>query len=149
MSRRMVEPPSEDLLRGPFEPDSMTPKFRLDSAQGARYRAAWDSMMAATRPARDSIRAAMATRRRARTEGFARETERQQKVTRDLAKQLKKEEERFDRVIRRFLSEDQWEDFKDWRTRRRETERDLRRQQMMEGGMMGPPGADGGRPRRG
>ncbi|HET7040996.1 MAG TPA: hypothetical protein VFI13_03210, partial [Gemmatimonadales bacterium] len=44
--RRPADAPSEDLLRGPFVPDSMITKFALDTVQGARYRAAWDSMMA-------------------------------------------------------------------------------------------------------
>lgn len=141
---RMPEPPSEDLLNGPFRPDSMTPKFRLDSAQGERYRAAWDSMMAATRPARDSIREAMDGMQRARVEGYQREGQRQGALIERLGKRLKKDEERFDKVIRRFLSKEQWEEFKDWRDRRRETERELRRQRMME---EGPGGMMGGRPR--
>ncbi|HEX7917938.1 MAG TPA: hypothetical protein VF454_00970 [Gemmatimonadales bacterium] len=141
---RPAEPPSEDLLRGPYAPDSMAPKFELDSAQSARYRIAWDSMMTATRPARDSIHQAMEMTRRARMEGYQQEGQRQSELVQRLGKQLKKDEEHFDKVIRRFLSKDQWEDFKDWRKRRRETERELRRQQMEE---EGPGGRMGGRRR--
>ena len=67
--RRPQELPSQDLLRGPYAPDSMTSKFRLDSTQAERYRAAWDSTMSATRPARDSALEAMGDLRRARGEG--------------------------------------------------------------------------------
>lgn len=142
--RRPAEPPSEDLLRGPYEPDSMARKFQLDSTQNGRYLAAWDSMMAATRPARDSIHAAMTGLGRARAEGYQREGERQSGLVQRLGKQLKKDEERFDKVIRRFLSREQWEEFKDWRKRRRETERELRRERMRE---EGPGEMMGGRPR--
>ena len=140
MGRRMTEPPSEDLLRGPYEPDSMAHKFQLDSAQRVRYRTAWDSMMTATRPARDSVRQAIEMVQRARREGYRQEGARQAEVIQHFGKALKKDEERFDKVIRRFLSSDQWEDFKDWRKRRRETERELRRQQLEQEGpgeMMG------------
>jgi hypothetical protein len=162
----MPDPPSEDLIAGPYSPDSMTRKFGLDSAQALRYRVVWDSMMAATHPARDSIREAMEGMRRTRTEqgppegeyGGRREERRREREQRTrmerrreeegraeeriqrLGKRLKKEEERFDKVVRRFLTEDQWGDFKYWRDRRRETERELRRQRMLEevpGGTMG------------
>lgn len=167
---RMREPPSEDLIAGPYQPDSMTRKFGLDSSQALRYRAVWDSMMAATRPVRDSVREAMAGIRRApvagrppdeehggRREDRRREREERARMERrrqeeeriedriqELGKRLKKEEERFDKVVRRFLTEDQWGDFKYWRDRRRETERELRRQRMEE---EGPPGMPLGRER--
>ncbi len=150
MSRRPMrvngmEMPSPDLVKGPYEPDSMIHKFQLDSAQGVRYRFVWDSMMAATRPARDSIHQAVATYRRAGTEGYQQEQERQAALVHKLGKELEKAEGRFDKVIRKFLTDDQWGDFKDWRERHRETERQLREQQMQERGMGrrsggGPPG---------
>jgi len=133
-------------VRGPFAPDSMIPKFSLDSAQGARYRASWDSMMAATAPTRDSVRATMAERRRARTEGFQREGAREDEVMSKLVKTLKKEEDRFDKVLKHILTKDQWGDFKDWRDRRRATERELREQQQ---GMDAAGGGYPGRRRRG
>ena len=142
--RRPAEPPSEDLIRGPFAPDSLIPKFELDSAQGARYRAVWDSMMTATAPTRDSIRATLAGRRRARTEGFEREGARQDEVIQKLAKELRKDEDRFDKVMKHILTKDQWGDFKDWRTRRRETERELREQDRMDGPGGGYRGRRGG-----
>lgn len=144
--RRPAEPPSEDLVRGPFVPDSMIPKFALDSAQGARYRAAWDSMMAATAPTRDSVRATMGERRRARLEGFQREGAREDEVMSRLVKRLKKDEARFDKALKHILTKDQWGDFKDWRDRRRATERELREQQQ---GMDGPGEGYPGRRRRG
>ena len=145
--RRPAEPPSEDLVRGPFVPDSLIPKFGLDSAQGARYRASWDSMMAATAPTRDSVRATMGQRRRARSEGFQREGEREDEVMSKLVKTLKKDEDRFDKVMKHILTKDQWGDFKDWRDRRRATERELRESQQ---GMDGPGDMPmGGRRRRG
>lgn len=143
--RRPVEPPSEDLIRGPYEPDSLIPKFQLDTAQGARYRVSWDSMMAATRPVRDSVHASRDSFRRAQGEGFSREGARQQEVMQHLVKRLQKEEGRFDKVMRHILTDDQWGDFKDCRKRRRETERELRDQQQMEGGF-GPSGGRRGRP---
>ena len=130
---RMPEPPSRDLIAGPYAPDSMIHKFVLDTVQGPRYRAAWDSMMAATRPARDSIREAMGGLQRARGEGYQREGERRAAEIRRLGKRLKQEEERFDKVVRRILTDDQWDDFKDWRERRRETEQELQRRNMEEG----------------
>lgn len=143
--RAPQEMPSRDMLRGPYEPDSMAHKFELDSTQSARYRAAWDSMMAATRPRRDSVEQAMGTLRRARTEGYQQEGARQTELVHELGKSLQKEEERFDKVIRKFLTKDQWGDFKDWRDRRRETEKELRQQEMER---MGPGGPGGHRPPR-
>jgi hypothetical protein len=143
--RRPADPPSGDLIRGPFAPDSMIPKFGLDSAQGARYRASWDSMMAATAVTRDSAHAAMVGIGRARAEGFQHEGTRQDEVMQKLAKELKKDEEHFDKVVKRILTKDQWGDFKDWRDRRRETERELREQDRMdgpEGGSVGRRGHD-------
>lgn len=131
--RRPTELPSEDLVRGPYLPDSLIPKFGLDSAQGARYRGSYDSMMAATAPTRDSLRATLALRRRARDEGFAREGARQDEEIQKLGKTLKKDEEKFDKVMKKILTKDQWGDFKDWRDRRRATERELREQQRMDG----------------
>lgn len=131
--RRPAEMPSEDLVRGPFRPDSLIPKFGLDSVQGARYRASWDSMMAATAPTRDSLRATFEMRRRARDEGFAREGSRQDDEIQKLGKALKKDEEKFDKVMKKILTKDQWGDFKDWRDRRRRTEQELREQQRMDG----------------
>lgn len=144
--RRPAEPPSEDMVRGPFAPDSMIPKFALDSAQGARYRASWDSMMTASAPTRDSVRATMAERRRARAEGFQREGAREDEVMSRLVKTLKKDEDRFDKVLKHILTKDQWGDFKDWRDRRRATARELREQQQ---GMDGAGGGYPGRRRRG
>lgn len=143
--RRPPEPPSEDLVRGPFAPDSMIPKFQLDSAQGARYRVSWDSMMGATASTRDSVRMTIERRRRARAEGFQREGSREDDVMSKLVKALKKDEGRFDKVLKHILTKDQWGDFKDWRDRRRATERELREQQ----GMDGPPEGFPGRRRRG
>jgi hypothetical protein len=133
--------PSFDMMKGPYEPDSMAHKFQLDSAQALRYRTAWDSMMAATKPTRDSVEGAMAMVRRARTEGFQQEGARQMELVHDLGKELKKDEEHFDKVIRKFLSKDQWGDFEDWRDRRRESEKEMRQQQMERGGPGGhrPP----------
>jgi hypothetical protein len=133
MRGRMAEPPSRDLIEGPYAPDSMIPKFALDSVQGPRYRAAWDSMMAATRPVRDSVREATGGLERARGEGYQREGGRRSAEIQRLAKTLKKEEERFDKVVRRILTQEQWEEFKDWRDRRRRTEKELRQEQMGEG----------------
>lgn len=140
-SRRPADAPSGDLVRGPFVPDSMIPKFGLDSSQGARYRASWDSMMAATALTRDSAHAAMAGIRRARMEGFQHEGTRQDEVMQKLGKELKKDEEHFDKVVKRILTKDQWGDFEDWRDRRRATERELREQARMDG----PEGGSGGR----
>ena len=140
MGGRASEMPSADLLQGPYEPDSMIRKFELDSAQGVRYRAAWDSMMAATRPRRDSVHQAMATLHRARTEGYQQEGERQAEIVQKVGKELAKDEEHFDKVIRKFLSKDQFDDFKDWRERRRETEKELRQQEMQRMGPGGPGG---------
>ena len=145
MGGRPVEMPSADLIQGPYEPDSMIRKFALDSAQGVRYRAAWDSMMAATRPRRDSVHQAMGALRRARTEGYHEEGQRQAEIVRKVGKALAKDEEQFDKVIRKFLSKDQWEDFKDWRERRRETEKEMRQQEMQR---MGPGGSGGRHPPR-
>ena len=129
--------PSFDMLKGPYEPDSMAHKFELDSAQATRYHAAWDSMMAATRPTRDSVEQAMTFLRRARTEGYQQEGAREAELVHTLGKELQKDEEHFDKVIRKFLSKDQWGDFKDWRDRRRESEKEMRQQQMEQGGMGG------------
>lgn len=131
--RRPADMPSEDLVRGPLMPDSLIPKFQLDSGQGARYRTSWDSMMAATAPTRDSLRATFEMRRRARDEGFAREGARQDDEIQKLAKALRKDEEKFDKVMKKILTKDQWGDFKDWRDRRRETEKEVREQQRMDG----------------
>ncbi|MBW8773405.1 MAG: hypothetical protein JF590_08970 [Gemmatimonadetes bacterium] len=145
MSRRApAEPPSEDLIRGPYHPDSMATKFALDSAQSARYRTAWDSMMTATAPTRDSVRATLGERRRARVEGFQREGAREDEVLQKLVKTLQKDEDHFDKVMKKILTKDQWGDFKDWRARRRATEREMREQQRMDG----PEGGAGGRQRR-
>lgn len=141
------ELPSEDVMRGPFPPDSMTHKFGLDSTQGARYQVSWDSMMAATRPARDSVHEAMEGMRRARTEGYQHEGERQTELIRHLGKELQKQDDHFDGVLRHILTKDQWGDFKDWRKRRRETEKELRQQGQVDGGGMGRRG--GGRRRDG
>lgn len=144
MARRPEEPPSEDLVRGPYPPDSLIPKFGLDSAQGGRYRVSWDSMMAATAPTRDSVRMLFDQRRRARAEGFQRIGTADDGALQKLGKALKKEEARFDKVMKRILTKDQWGDFKDWRDRRRATERELREEQRMNG----PMGGSGrGRPR--
>jgi hypothetical protein len=102
-------------------------------------------MMAVTRPMRDSVQEAMGGFRRARMEGYQREGERNQELVERLGKHLKKEEGRFDKVTRKILTKEQWDEFKDWRKRRRETEQELRQQRGPEGGMGGP----GGRRRRG
>jgi hypothetical protein len=78
-------------------------------------------------------------------EGYQREGERNQELVERLGKHLKKEEGRFDKVTRKILTKEQWDEFKDWRKRRRETEQELRQQRGPEGGMGGP----GGRRRRG
>jgi len=136
-----MEMPSEEVLRGPYPPDSMAHKFGLDSTQAGRYRVAWDSMMTAYRPARDSLHQALDRMHRARTEGYQHEGGREAAVTRHLGKELQKDLDHFDGVIRHILTKDQWGDFKDWRKRRRETEKELRQQQMIDGGM----GRRGGR----
>ncbi|MBW8772065.1 MAG: hypothetical protein JF590_02035 [Gemmatimonadetes bacterium] len=136
MPRRAgVEMPSEDVMRGPFPPDSMAQKFGLDSTQTERYRASWDSMMAASRPVRDSLHQAVEGMRRARTEGYQHEGDREAGMMRHFGKVLKKDSDHFDGVIRRILTKDQWGDFKDWRKRRRDTEKQLRQQGQFDGGM--------------
>jgi hypothetical protein len=146
MARRGgAEMPSEDVMRGPFPPDSMSQKFGLDTLQAARYQVSWDSMMAATRPVRDSLHEAREGMRRARTEGYAHEGERQSELLQHLGKELQKQDDHFDGVLRHILTKDQWGDFKDWRKRRRETEKELREQGQMDGGM----GRRGGRGMRG
>lgn len=141
--RRPLASPSEDILHGPLPPDSMIPQFALDSAEGLRYRGAWDSMMVATAPRRDSIQQMVADRRRAREEGFQHIGPIQDGEIQKLMKELKDDDARFDKVIRHILTKDQWADFKDWRDRRRRTEREVREQQRLDhpqGGSLRPPG---------
>lgn len=133
--RNRIELPSDEAMRGPIPPDSMAHKFGLDGGQADRYRAAWDSMMAATRPIRDSLHQALEGMQRARTEGYQHESDREAAMTRHLGKALEKATDHFDPVIRRILTKDQWGDFKDWRKRRRATEKQLRQQGQMDGGM--------------
>ena len=136
MPRRAgVSLPSEEVMRGPFPPDSMARKFGLDTLQATRYQVSWDSMMAVSRPARDSLHEAMGGTRRARGEGYQREGERQAALMQHLDKELAKDQDHFDDVIRHILTKDQWGDFKDWRKRRREAAKELRQQEMIDGGM--------------
>ena len=72
MPRRAgVSLPSEEVMRGPFPPDSMAQKFGLDTLQATRYQVSWDSMMAVSRPARDSLHEAMGGTRRAAVRGIS------------------------------------------------------------------------------
>ena len=117
--------PTPEEIDGPPTPGTLRQLLALDDSQSDRYTRAWDSLMADSKPQRDSARAAREAMRsafRERNRDGARE---QATLLARLGKDLRKRDETFDKSLA-FLTADQrkqYEDYKKEQKKAREEER--------------------------
>ncbi len=106
--------PSPEEIDGPPTPATFKQLFSLTDPQADQYGRAWDSLMAETRPARDSARAAQETMRSAFADYDREAAQQQTKVLQRLGKDLRKRDEVFDKSLV-FLTKDQRKQYDDWK----------------------------------
>jgi hypothetical protein len=124
--RRVVDPtrklPTANQLEGPPIPDFFIDRFELDSAQGEKYRVAYDSFMDATSAIRDSAKAARSAIDGARQTGDRLSARLYVPLLQALGDSLTKADDRFDNRLKTFLSSGQVKSYKKWRDEERRRE---------------------------
>ena len=131
--------PSPEEIDGPPTPGTFRQLFALADSQADRYGHAWDSLMAATTPQRDSARTARATMRSAFQDHDRDAVQQQAKVLERLGKDLRKSNDGFDKSLG-FLTDAQRKKYDDWKKEQKKA-RDDERRQHFRGGGDGPPGS--------
>jgi hypothetical protein len=126
--------PTALQLDGPPLPDFFVPRFELDSGQAGEYRVVYDSFMSATAEIRDSAHAA----RRAIDEAFHGGDRRAARATFPtllaLGDSLAREDARFDRRLKVFLTGSQLKAYKKWKGEQQRQEDADRRQELEQAG---------------
>lgn len=132
--------PSAEQLEGPPIPDFFVPRFELDSGEAGEYRAVYDSFMTATAAMRDSAQAARRTIDAAFQGGDRQAARADFPLLQALGDSLAKEDERFDRRLKSFLTGSQLKAYRKWKDeQRRQQENDRRDEMEQRGGRRGGP----------
>jgi len=101
-------------LDGPPPPDTLRQVLSLTDDQLGRYTLAYETLMAATRPQRDTARTALARVRFANEQGLESAARDYATLARRLGKDLHKQDEQFDKSIQSELTGEQRRRFKEW-----------------------------------
>jgi serine/threonine protein phosphatase PrpC len=146
--RPAVAMPTDAEIDGPPTPGLMRQLLSLDAAQDSAYTRSWDSLMAATKPVRDSAHAAV----KAVHDGFAggdRAGARSNAASaQQLAKALKQDDDAFDHSLKALLSKDQQKRYEKWKDDNRKEAEERQHEEMRSrmGGRRGGGGGGGGVP---
>lgn len=124
--RRGVDPtrklPSANQLEGPPIPDFFVDRFELDTMQAEKYRVLYDSFMDATAAIRDSAKAARSVIDGARQTGDRIVARGYVPLLQTLGDSLDKADNRFDNLLKTFLSSAQVKSYKKWKDEQRRQE---------------------------
>lgn len=131
--------PTANELEGPPLPDFFVPQFELDSGQAGEYRAVYDSFMTATATIRDSARAARQAIDAAFQGGDRRTARSAFPLLQMLGDTLARDDDWFDRRLKRFLTGNQLKAYKKWKNEQRRQEENARREEMGQRGARGGP----------
>lgn len=107
--------PSEEMIAGPLSPSRAAELFQLDSVQRDRYQAVWDSLQRNTGTAREVARKQLETVRRAQAAGYLEVVSQERKRLDRMVGELRKEDGRFEKALRDFLTKEQQQAYSRWR----------------------------------
>ncbi|HTR21709.1 MAG TPA: hypothetical protein VMH88_12715 [Gemmatimonadales bacterium] len=127
---------SDDQLEGPPYPQFVTMRFELDSTESGGYQQLYDSFMVATKPLRDSARAAMGTHHglsgtggyHGGEAGGARGGNANADQLEQLGNELTKQENQFDKRVKKVFSSAHYKDYKQWKDDQRKQAEELEQQ---------------------
>jgi hypothetical protein len=107
--------PSPDEVEGPATPGAMQQIVGLDQDQTRRYTQSYEQHMAATKPARDSLRTALQATRQAFDSGGMESARPSRDLVVRLWKDLSKQDEEFDKRLKSIFTKDQVKQYSKWR----------------------------------
>ena len=107
--------PSSDEVEGPATPGAMQQIVGLDPDQTKRYAQIYEQHMAATKPARDSVRTALQATRQAFESGNMESARPSRDLVVRLWKDVSKQDEDFDKGLKSILTKDQVKQYGRWR----------------------------------
>jgi len=133
--------PSPDEVEGPATPGAMQQIAGLDGDQIKRYTRIYEQHMTATKPARDSVRTALQATRQAFESGDRESARPSRDLVVRLWKDVSKQDEEFDKGLKKILTKDQVKQYSQWREDEKK-EAEAQRQDEMRGrfGGRGPDG---------
>ena len=132
--------PSPEEIDGPPTPGTFKQLFALTDQQADAYGHGWDSLMAESKPQRDSARVARETMRSAFADHDREAAQQQAKVLQRLGKDLRQRDEAFDKSLA-FLTKDQRKQYDDWKKDQKKAREEQRRDRFRGDGGEGPPGS--------
>jgi hypothetical protein len=124
--------PSSDEVEGPATPGAMQQIAGLDGDQIKRYTRIYEQHMAATKPARDSVRTALQATRQAFESGDMQSARPSRDLVVRLWKDVSKQDEEFDKGLKSILTKDQVKQYSQWREDEKK-EAEAQRQEEMRG----------------
>lgn len=107
--------PSSDEVEGPPTPVAMQQIVGLNEDQTKRYTQAYQQHMAATKPARDSVRTALQATHQAFESGDMQSARPGRDLVVRLWKDVSKQDEEFDKGLKSILAKDQVKQYSQWR----------------------------------
>jgi hypothetical protein len=132
--------PSPEEIDGPPTPGTFKQLFALTDQQADAYGHGWDSLMAETKPQRDSARVARETMRSAFADRDREAAQQQARILQRLGKGLRQRDEAFDKSLA-FLTKDQRKQYDDWKKDQKKAREEQRRDRFRGDGGEGPRGA--------
>ena len=128
---------------GPVSPEILRDSIGLAGPKLDQYTRLYRSHMDATKPARDSLRAAMRSIREAYKSGDRPTAQNRRQAVRQEAESLMKRDREFDAGLKKMLSQDQQKRYAEWRENQIKLARQWRHQRHRDHGAGEPKGTAG------
>jgi hypothetical protein len=121
-------------LLGPVSPEILRDSIGVTGAKLDQYTSQYRSHMAATKPARDSLRTAMRSIRDSYQSGDRANAQSRRQAVRQEAESLKKRDREFEAGLKNILSQDQQKRYSAWRENQIKMARQWRHQRHRDHG---------------